>query len=134
MGVNPAIHENDFIFHFVDRRWAANGGRERAVKDYFQLGRYTADLTKTMITDVQKVYEVAQWDWAPRRLLDFASGYGCTARHMRHVFPDSVSATCDIHRDAVNFNQDVLGVESYISSPLPEQLKLPQQDVISRMS
>ncbi|BBX47781.1 hypothetical protein MCOO_37960 [Mycobacterium cookii] len=130
MGVNPAIHENDFIFHFVDRRWAANGGRERAVKDYFQLGRYTADLTKTMITDVQKVYEVAQWDWAPRRVLDFASGYGCTARHMRHVFPDSVSATCDIHRDAVNFNQDVLGVESYISSPLPEQLKLPQQDVI----
>ena len=58
MGVNPAIHENDFIFHFVDRRWGANGGRERAVKEYFTLGRYTADLTKTMITDVQKVYEL----------------------------------------------------------------------------
>ncbi len=130
MGVNPAIHENDFIFHFVDRLWAANGGRERAVKHYSNLGRYTADLIKTMITDVQKVYEVAEWDWAPRRVLDFASGYGCTARHLRHVFADSLCATCDIDIDAVNFNKDVLGVESYISSPVPEQLKLPPQDVI----
>jgi SAM-dependent methyltransferase/predicted O-methyltransferase YrrM len=130
MDVNPAIHENDFIFHFVDRLKAAEGGREQAVKEYLTLGRYTADLTKTMITDVQRVYEFAKWDWAPRRVLDFASGYGCTARHMRHVFPDSVSATCDIHIDAVNFNRDVLGVESYISSPVPEQLKLPPQDVI----
>ena len=24
MGVNPAIHENDFIFRSVERRWAAN--------------------------------------------------------------------------------------------------------------
>ena len=130
MGVNPAIHETDFIFHFVDRQWAANGGRERAVKSYFNLGRYTADLAKTMLADVQKVYEVTKLDWAPRRVLDFASGYGCTARHMRHVFADSLCGTCDIHLDAVNFNKDVLGVESYISSPVPEQLKLPPQDVI----
>jgi hypothetical protein len=53
VGVNPAIHETDFIFHYVDRQWAANGGRERAVKSYFNLGRYTADLTKALITDVQ---------------------------------------------------------------------------------
>jgi len=32
MGVSPAIHENDFILHFQDRYWAANGGREWAVK------------------------------------------------------------------------------------------------------
>jgi hypothetical protein len=51
----------------------------RAVKEYFTLGRYSVDLTKTMITDVQKVYEFAKWDWAPRRVLDFASGYGRTA-------------------------------------------------------
>ncbi len=67
---------------------------------------------------------------APRRVLDFASGYGCTARHIRHVFADSLCATCDIHIDAVNFNKDFLGVESYFSSPVPEQLKLPPQDVI----
>ena len=130
MGVNPAIHQNDFIFHFTDRQWAADGGRERAVKSYYNLGRYTADLTKTMIEDVQKVYETVKWDWEPRRVLDFAAGYGCTARHMRDVFPDSICATCDIHVDAVNFNKDVLGVESYISSPVPEQLEVPPQDVI----
>jgi hypothetical protein len=33
MGVNPAIYENDFIFQFMDRYWAGNGGRERAVKE-----------------------------------------------------------------------------------------------------
>jgi SAM-dependent methyltransferase len=130
MGVNAAIHENDFIFHFMDRLWAANGGRERAVKEYFTHGRYSADLIKTMITDVPKVYEGPKSDWAPRRVLDFASGYGCTARHLRHVLPDSICGTCDIHLDAVNFTKDVLGVESYISSPVPEQLKLPPQDVI----
>ena len=130
MGINPAIHEKDFIFHSVERRRAADGGRERAVKEYFNLGRYSADLTKTMITDVQKVYGAIDWDWAPRRVLDFASGYGCTARHMRDVFPDSLFATCDIHIDAVNFNKDVLGVESYMSSAVPEELKLPPQDVI----
>jgi SAM-dependent methyltransferase len=100
------------------------------VKEYFNLGRYSADLTKSVITDVQKVYEAVGWDWAPRRVLDFASGYGCTARHLRQVFADSLCGTCDIHLDAVNFNKDVLGVESYISSPVPEQLKLPPQDVI----
>lgn len=130
MGINPAIHENDFIFHFLDCLCAAKSGRERAVKEYFTRGRYSAELIKTMVTHVQKVYEVARWEWAPRRVLDFASGYGCTARHMRHAFPDSLIATCDVHLDAVNFNKDVLGVESYISSPVPEQLKLPPQDVI----
>ncbi len=109
MGVSPAIRENDFIFHFTDRYWAANGGRERAAKCYFTLSRYTADLTKTVITDVQKAYESSKWDWAPRRVLDFASGYGCTARHLRHVFADSLFATRDIHLDAVNFTKDVLG-------------------------
>ncbi len=63
-------------------------------------------------------------------MLDFASGYGCTARHMRHVFHDSLFASCDIDIDAMNFTKDVLGVESYISSPVPEELKLPPQDVI----
>jgi SAM-dependent methyltransferase len=109
------------------------GGQRRpraGLKEYFTLGRYSADLTKIMITDVQKVYEGPEWDWAPRRVLDFASGYGCTARHLRQVFADSICGTCDIHLDAVNFNKDVLGVESYISSPVPEQLKLPPQDVI----
>ena len=130
MGVNPAIHETDFIFHFVDRQWAANGGRERAVKSYFQLGRNTATLSNTLISEVQKVCESAKIEWAPRRVLDFASGYGCTARHMRRIFPDSVCGTCDIHADAVNFNRDVLGVESYISSLVPEKLNLPPQDVI----
>jgi SAM-dependent methyltransferase len=130
MGVNPAIHENDFIFHFVDRYLAAAGGRERAVKHYFEQGRQNADLTKSMIAEVERVYGVAKLDWVPRRVLDFASGYGCTARHMRQVFTDSLCATCDIHVDAVNFNKDILGVESYISSPVPEQLELPQQDVI----
>ena len=49
---------------------------------------------------------------------------------MRQVFADSLCGTCDIHPDAVNFNKDILGVEGYISSPVPEQLKLPPQDVI----
>ena len=61
------------------------------MKQYFQLGRYSADLTKPMITEVQKVYEVTKLDWAPSRVLDFASGYGCTARHMRHVFVPHVA-------------------------------------------
>ena len=53
---------------------------------------------------------------------------------MSRYFPDSLISTCDIHQDAVNFNASILGLRSFLSSPKPEELTLPKQDLIFALS
>jgi 2-polyprenyl-3-methyl-5-hydroxy-6-metoxy-1,4-benzoquinol methylase len=72
--------------------------------------------------------------WEPRAILDFASGYGCVARHLKNAFADKAVTTCDIHKDAQDFNQNVLGLQSIGSQLIPDELNLPKFDVIIALS
>jgi SAM-dependent methyltransferase len=133
LGISPEIHRSDFVYHFLERQW--KGDRNRAVLNYFNIGRYSANLAKEIIDEVIRVKARARQDWRPARLLDFASGYGSASRHLRAHFPavEQVS-TCDIHPAALQFNTDVLGLPSFESSTKPEALELPRQDIIVAMS
>jgi SAM-dependent methyltransferase len=132
MKIIPYIHENDFIFKFVARKWGED--KKSAFINYFELGKYSAKIAADLIEEVVRVKKTINQEWSPARLLDFASGYGGVARHLANVFPKTLITTCDIHDEAVTFNRDVLRLESYLSSPTPEALAVPQQDVIVAMS
>ena len=68
-------------------------------------------------------------------LLDFASGYGCVARHMRNVFPSAHLTTVDIHEAARAFNAEYLGLSARLSASNPEHLELAERhDVVFALS
>jgi SAM-dependent methyltransferase len=132
LGVNPSIHANDYVYHFLERRW--QGNRDRATHNYYNLGHYGATTAKAFLDELTRVKKRLGEEWRPGSLLDFASGYGNSSRHMSKLFPDCLIGTCDIHEDAVIFNRDVLGLRSYLSVDIPEHLDLPLQDAIVVMS
>ena len=134
LGITPNIHPKDFIFHFVKRKWKDD--LTSAVQNYYSLGKYSTELVTEISKEVQatKKFTNPGKTWQPTRLLDFASGYGCTSRHLVKAFPNSEVASCDIHGDAVFFNETILNVKSFQSSPIPEKLVLPPQDLIVVMS
>jgi len=132
MGIRPEIHREDFIFHFVERKW--KGDRERAIRNYYDLGKYSADRAKDIMDDILRVKSRVGSTWQPKSIMDFASGFGNATRHFKHVFPESNISSCDIHEKAVQFNTNVLTIESYLSSFKPEDIELPKQDVIYVMS
>jgi SAM-dependent methyltransferase len=72
--------------------------------------------------------------WAPQTILDFASGYGNSSRHMPSIFRDIKVSTCDIHEEARQFNQEILGLTSHSSTSVPEDFQIPEQDIIVTMS
>jgi len=99
--VIPDIHELDFIFQYSLSR---NPNFSRVVKRYFDRGAYAAKKLADFIGDRQDP-----------SVLDFASGYGCVARHLRHFVPQASKVTCcDIHPDAVSLGCKT--VVSYVSS------------------
>jgi SAM-dependent methyltransferase len=139
MGVVPWIHKSDFVFEFVTRLW--KGDADRAMYNYYELGKYSATQAKAWVgdylTSLEKIHErnnAKEPAWSPTRVLDFASGYGCVARHLSLQFPGSKIQTCDIHQEAVAFNKEILDIESYQSSSAPESLAVAQQDVIIALS
>ena len=104
MGIVSEIHGKDFIFRFVARKWP--GDQDRAVTNYYQLGDYSAKLSRDILNEVIKIRKVLKDDWLPGQVLDFASGYGCVSRHLALALPQSTVCTCDIHPEAVAFNSD----------------------------
>jgi SAM-dependent methyltransferase len=120
--VIPDIHELDFIFQYSLSR---NTNVSTVVKRYFDRGAYAAKKLATFIDDKQNL-----------SVLDFASGYGCVARHLRHFVPQASKVTCcDIHLDAVSFIRDRLGIDAFLSHAVPEQLTTVEKyDVIFALS
>lgn len=120
--VIPDIHELDFIFQYSLSR---NPNFSRVVKRYFDRGAYSAKKLADYIGDRPDP-----------SVLDFASGYGCVARHLRHFVPQASKVICcDIHPDAVSFIRDSLGIDAFLSYTSPEQLQTAEQyDVILALS
>ena len=48
-------------------------------------------------------------------MLDFASGFGCVARHLKNVIPQGKVVALDVHQDAMYFNIAHLGVQAAVS-------------------
>ena len=139
MGVQSEIYQTDYLLDHLIRRW--KGDMTKAIEGYYKQGKTSAELAKTWVDDYCKSLEfvrernkVKEPLWSPKMILDFASGYGCVARHLKIQFPDSKIQTCDIHAEAVAFNTEVLKLESYQSSVTPEDVRLPCQDVIICLS
>jgi SAM-dependent methyltransferase len=139
MGIQPGIHNADFLFEHVLR--FCKGDFEGAVHNYYDQGKGSATLVHMWVDDYRKSLEIMrernggkEATWSPKKVLDFAAGYGRLSRHLPIRFPNSKVQTCDIHPAAVDFNTNVLGLESYSSAVKPEDLKIPQQDVIICLS
>jgi hypothetical protein len=133
LGVCPDIHANDFVFQFVlDALW--KGDAERATRNYFDLGAYSANLVKKILADLKPSRMRLNERHEFEKILDFASGYGCVARHISTVLPHFAVTTCDIHREAARFNTDVLKLHGLVSSVNPEALELPSFDVVIALS
>jgi SAM-dependent methyltransferase len=61
----------------------------------------------------------------PKRILDFACGYGRVLRTLRAAFPEAQLVACDVNRDAVDFCAAAFGATAAYSHSEPEQVKLP---------
>jgi hypothetical protein len=112
-GVVAAVHPLDYIYRFV-RGNKCFANTESAVKYYFDDGaRSAAQLTGLLAT---------LGDSGDRtiRLLEFAAGYGCVARHLvKNPIFDLVS--CDIHQEAIDFLTRHIGVNALLSERVPER-------------
>lgn len=114
--VVPDIHPADFIFlHSLGR----NPNVETVVNRYFDRGLYAADKLKKYI-EAYHSSELGNFS-----LLDFASGYGCVARHHRRFLPPGSSMVCcDIHPETVAFIEATLGIRAVESASVPEELNV----------
>lgn len=118
LGVSSKIHDDDFLY-----RWHVDGQRgdvDKASTTYFSLGNYSANLLKSdVIPEARRILERRGIEWKPRTMLDFASGYGCVARHLPKVFPDWRISVCDIHPQAIEFCTKEFEVNGFVSRTDP---------------
>jgi SAM-dependent methyltransferase len=121
--VSSAIHAEDFIFHYL-----LNAAVEpsQGVQQYFQSGRESAQ---------HAVAICKQHGTVPRRILDFASGYGCVTRHLPGLFPRSKVFASDVLPSCVAFVSECLTVQSLLSTRVPEELTIRKRfDLIIALS
>lgn len=134
--VDATIFERDYLINALV--WALKGDFAAAYRQYIADGRANAELVR----DVIKTYcgerlqaAAANASSPPLTVLDFACGYGRVGRHFRNVMPEVKYVGMDIHRDAIRFNRDVLGLETLLSSQASDQnVVLRTFDVICALS
>src|SRR5579862_5499675 len=111
LNIKPDIHRQDFIFQFL-RDQKFRGDTKAAIKNYYQVGSYSAgklgEILKRITAHRAEIKDV----WTPRTALDFASGYGSVARHIKNTSPHLQLTACDIHPQAISFLRDVLQVDA----------------------
>jgi hypothetical protein len=113
--VSAAVHPKDFIFHFLLKHPSFSGMSGDAVKHYFDDGRKSAELLKSILENDLSI-EVTK----RMQMLEFASGYGAVTRHLKAVLPAFDITSSDIHLEANDFVTTLLGGRSIPSSSVPE--------------
>jgi SAM-dependent methyltransferase len=107
--LNRAIDERDDMLDFAVG-WLGHD-RDRALTSYFQSG----------IEQFQLVRHVARWrDNRPRRMLDFASGYGRLTRFLVHESLADQIVVSDILDGGMAFQSEEFGVRTLPSTTLPD--------------
>jgi SAM-dependent methyltransferase len=114
-GAKADVHPADHIFWFI-LNLPYFQDKAEAVRGYFSNGNESARKLKTILADLIPTRDVS--------MLEFASGYGCVTRHLRHEIPNLDVTACDIHPAAVDFIRNVLGVKCELSDSAPEGLAL----------
>jgi len=72
---------------------------------------------------------------ANRKILEFACGYGRVTRHLKGLLPENTLSASDIHPAACEMIRSAIGVPSYLSSTIPENLDIPgDQDFVFALS
>lgn len=128
LGVSPFVHDDDLIWQFI-RDHPNYPTAESADTYYLEDGAASAQ----KLADLIARNLVVPVDRAPA-LLEFASGYGCVSRHLPAALPGWSITSSDIHPQAVAFLQDQLGIQAALSRDVPEELELPEFDVVFALS
>ncbi len=117
--LNRAIDERDDILeHGIE---LYEGDRDRALVSYFQNG----------LEQFQLVRHIAGWRGRPRRMLDFASGYGRLTRFLVHEHLAEVLAVSDILEGGMEFQAEQFGVRTILSATDPDAFETSERfDVI----
>lgn len=120
-GVVPDIHRDDFVFLYLYGMFGND--LEKTLDIYLNSGQVSARKIRDLVGELQNAPVQGDRIVAPMTLLDFASGYGCVARHMGNVFPNGKLVTMDIHEKALYFNAANLHLQSALSATAPEGVK-----------
>ena len=129
LNVPPEIHEEDFLFNFLDK-YGKNPQEE-----YFLSARESAKKIDQLIKGNIKPFGISSIDPNNFSLLDFASGFGMVNRHFRVVIPSASVEACDIHPAATSFSKDYLGIPCYLSNTDPSKVEINKKfDVVVALS
>ena len=112
--LNRAIDERDDMLDFAIKLFDYD--RDRALTSYFQ----------SALDQFALVRHIASWRGArPRRMLDFASGYGRLTRLLVHErLADEVTVS-DILEGGMVFQAEQFGVRTIVSKTIPQEFAAP---------
>jgi SAM-dependent methyltransferase len=114
--LNRAIDERDDMLDFAMKLMGYD--RDAALANYFQNG----------IEQFHLVRHIARWRGTkPRRMLDFASGYGRLTRFLIHDHLAEDVTVSDIVEGAMQFQAEQFAVRTILSTTLPEQFQAPDR-------
>jgi SAM-dependent methyltransferase len=116
-GVEGSIHVNDWVFQYIYHLNQKNAAKTLDV--YLQSGAASAAKLRDLVSEIQGAKVVDGKVAPPMSILDFASGYGCVARHIRNAFAQANLVAMDIHENAIYFNQNNLGIQGAVSNVNP---------------
>lgn len=113
--LNRAIDERDDMLDFAIRLF--DHDRDQALTSYFRNG----------IDQFALVRHIAGWRGHPRRMLDFASGYGRLTRFLVHEkLADEVTVS-DILEGGMEFQREQFGVRTILSKTDPARFEAPDR-------
>ncbi len=120
---NTSIHKNDLMFAFHLNRFTNDPAE--ALKSYYGVGFSTAKSLKS-IAD--------KYGISPNSLLDFGSGYGRVSRFLSSQFPDANCVISEVKRQAVEFQEEELGIGGLFHDYKPEEFPHERFDLILALS
>lgn len=120
---NATIHRNDMMLSHQLLHYAPDV--QRALWGYFKVGARAARNLEALCREHKL---------PTQRVLDFGSGYGRVARFLPAVLPSSSFTISEVKKQAVQFQQDVLGLESLHHSTEAEAFTAQNFDLILALS
>lgn len=115
-GLKRAIDERDDMLDFALQLFDRD--RDAALTNYFQNG----------LDQFHLVRHIASWrERPPRRMLDFASGYGRLTRFFVHERLAEELTVSDILEGGMEFQAREFGVRTILSTPMPEKFEAPSK-------
>jgi SAM-dependent methyltransferase len=114
--LNRAVDERDDMLDFAMDLFDQD--RDRAVTNYFVNGYEQLELVR----------HIARWrSKRPRRMLDFASGYGRLTRFLVHEAVAEEVTVADILPGGMEFQAEQFGVRTILSTTLPADLAVEER-------